>query len=144
MLYYKDFLCCLNIATSISHPLILHSTACASSHLLGVVFRLLAFKVMNDMLALKYTNLLFIFLLKQPKLPLKLLCMTISRDAPDCDLGRCQLIQGINVRGHQIHKKSKYRDLTSLHSQRWSFGWTWLHVASQHLGKEDEEDRAEG
>ena len=62
MLYYKDFLCCLNIATSISHPLILHSTACASSHLLGVVFRLLAFKVMNDMLALKYTNLLFIFL----------------------------------------------------------------------------------
>lgn len=89
-------------------------------------------------------GLAFFLTLKQPKLPLKLLCMTISRDAPDCDLGRCQLIQGINVRGHQIHKKSKYRDLMSLHSQRWSFGWTWLHVASQHLGKEDEEDRAEG
>ena len=66
--------------------------------------------------------------------------MTVSRDVLDCDLGRCQLIQGINVRGPQIYIKSKYRGLTSLHSQRWSFRWTWLHVASHHLGK-DEEDR---
>lgn len=62
MLYYKDFLCCLNIATSIFHPLTRHSTTCASSHLLGAIFRLFAFKVMNDMLTLKYANLLFIFL----------------------------------------------------------------------------------
>ena len=87
---------------------------------------------------------IFFLTLKQPKLPLKLLSMTVSRDVPDYDLGRCQLIQRINVRGHQMLVKSKYRNLTSLHSQRWSFRWTWLHAASHHLGKEDEEDRAEG